>query len=129
MSRLVFVQNFGCQMNDYDVERMVEVLRKEGYEATQRADEADLILINSCSVREKAEQKVASAAGRFRELKQTRPGLLVAIGGCVAQQEGPRLLRRAPAADFTFAPNQIPSLCGLVDRPLHQRPRFSATQS
>src|SRR5262245_41592723 len=84
----VFVQDFGCQMNDYDVARMVEVLRMDGYEATLQVENADLILVNSCSIREKAEQKVASAVGRYRELKAARPHLLVAIGGCVAQQEG-----------------------------------------
>jgi tRNA-2-methylthio-N6-dimethylallyladenosine synthase len=84
--RRLFIQNFGCQMNDYDVERMREVLGARGYDAAATAEEADLIVINTCSVREKAEAKVASAAGRFRELKEQRPGVTVAIGGCVAQQ-------------------------------------------
>ena len=108
--RRLFVQNFGCQMNEYDVERMRELLGKEGYDAVDAADQADLIVINTCSVREKAEAKVASAAGRFKELKQARPELVVAIGGCVAQQEGARLLKRVPTADFTFGPDQIPAL-------------------
>src|SRR5215475_5317438 len=114
--RRLFVQNFGCQMNDYDVERMREVLAQKGYDAAQTADEADLIVINTCSVREKAEAKVASAAGRFKELKQQNPGLVLAIGGCVAQQEGERLLRRIPVADFTFGPDQIGSLPDLLGR-------------
>src|SRR5215831_20704683 len=91
--RRVYIQNFGCQMNEYDVERMVEVLRLEGYESAATAEDADLIVLNSCSIREKSEHKVASAAGRYRELKQRRPGLLLAVGGCVAQQEGDRLLK------------------------------------
>jgi len=124
--RRLFVQNFGCQMNDYDVERMREVLAARGYDAAASADEADLIVINTCSVREKAEAKVASAAGRFRELKQQRPGVMVAIGGCVAQQEGERLLKRIPVADFTFGPDQIPSLPELLDRRANGG-RFAAT--
>src|SRR3954470_14726467 len=124
--RRLFVQNFGCQMNDYDVERMREVLGREGFDAVETADEADLIVINTCSVREKAEAKVASTAGRYRELKEQRPGVMVAIGGCVAQQEGERLLKRIPVADFTFGPDQIPSLPELVDRRA-SGPRFAAT--
>jgi len=114
-------------MNDYDVERMREVMGARGYDATESAEDADLIVINTCSVREKAEAKVASAAGRFRELKQARPGLMVAIGGCVAQQEGERLLKRIPVADFTFGPDQIPSLGALVDRRAAGG-RFAATE-
>src|SRR5215471_10007703 len=125
--RRLFVQNFGCQMNDYDVERMRELLGREGYDAVESADEADLIVINTCSVREKAEAKVASAAGRFKELKQQRPGLVLAIGGCVAQQEGERLLRRIPVADFTFVPDQIGALPELLGRHAQERRRFAAT--
>lgn len=125
--RRLFVQNFGCQMNDYDVERMREVLGARGYDAAATAEEADLIVINTCSVREKAEAKVASAAGRYRELKRERPGVMVAIGGCVAQQEGARLLRRIPVADFTFGPDQIPSLPALVER-RGREGRFAATE-
>ena len=122
----IYVQNFGCQMNDYDAERMVEVMRRQGYAATHNAEEADLIIINSCSVRDKAEQKTASAAGRYRELKQAKPGLVVAVGGCVAQQEGDRLLERVPVADFTFGPDLIPALPSLMKGV--SRKRFAATQ-
>jgi tRNA-2-methylthio-N6-dimethylallyladenosine synthase len=123
----LFIQNFGCQMNDYDVERMREVLGARGYDAAATAEEADLIVINTCSVREKAEAKVASAAGRYRELKEQRPGVMLAIGGCVAQQEGDRLLKRIPLADFTFGPDQIPSLPQLVERRALGG-RFAATE-
>jgi tRNA-2-methylthio-N6-dimethylallyladenosine synthase len=109
-SRRVFIENFGCQMNDYDVERMVEVLRKNGFERIEEADGADLIVINTCSIREKAEHKAASAAGRYKPLKDKNPSLVVAIGGCVAQQEGDALLRKIPVADLTFGPDQIPRL-------------------
>jgi tRNA-2-methylthio-N6-dimethylallyladenosine synthase len=108
--RRVFIESFGCQMNDYDVERMLEVLRKSGYERTESAEAADLVVINTCSIREKAENKAASAAGRYKPLKDKNPNLVVAIGGCVAQQEGPALLKRIPMADLTFGPDQIPSL-------------------
>jgi tRNA-2-methylthio-N6-dimethylallyladenosine synthase len=114
--RRVFIESCGCQMNDYDVARMVEVLRRSGFERIEAAEQADLIIINTCSIREKAEGKAASAAGRYKTLKDQRPGLVVAIGGCVAQQEGEALLKRIPVADLTFGPDQIPKL---VDHMLH----------
>jgi tRNA-2-methylthio-N6-dimethylallyladenosine synthase len=123
----VYIQNFGCQMNAYDVDRMVEVLRRDGWQNAASADEADLILLNSCSIREKSEHKVASAAGRYKELKAQRPGVVVAVGGCVAQQEGERLLRRLPVVDFSFGPDQIPALSRLVGRWRGERRRFAAT--
>jgi tRNA-2-methylthio-N6-dimethylallyladenosine synthase len=123
----VYIQNFGCQMNAYDAERMVEVLRRQGWQSAPSADDADLILLNSCSIREKSEHKVASAAGRYRELKQRRPGVVLAVGGCVAQQEGERLLRRLPLVDFTFGPDNIARLGRLVDRLHGERRRFAAT--
>jgi tRNA-2-methylthio-N6-dimethylallyladenosine synthase len=126
--RRVFIQNFGCQMNDYDVERMLELLRKDGYEPAGSADEADLIVLNSCAIREKSEHKVASAAGRLKELKELKPELVVAVGGCVAQQEGERLIRRLPVADLTFGPDQIPNLPSLLRRQKQTRHRFAATE-
>ena len=115
-SRRVFIESFGCQMNDYDVERMTEVLRRDGFERTEVAEEADMIVVNTCSIREKAENKAASAAGRYQKLKERNPNLLVAIGGCVAQQEGEALLKRIPSADLTFGPDQIPSLGAHYDK-------------
>lgn len=109
-ARRVFIENFGCQMNDYDVERMVEVLRRSGFQRIEEPEGADLIVINTCSIREKAEHKAASAAGRYKPLKDKNPSLVVAIGGCVAQQEGDALLRKIPIADLTFGPDQIPRL-------------------
>jgi tRNA-2-methylthio-N6-dimethylallyladenosine synthase len=128
MKPRVYVQNFGCQMNDYDVERMVELLRKDGYEPASSAEEADLVVLNSCAIREKSEHKVASAAGRLKELKDLKPHLVVAVGGCVAQQEGERLIRRLPVADLTFGPDQIPNLPSLLRRQKETRRRFSATE-
>jgi tRNA-2-methylthio-N6-dimethylallyladenosine synthase len=126
--RRVYIQNFGCQMNDYDVERMHELLRKDGFEAAPSAEEADLIVLNSCAIREKSEHKVASAAGRLKELKAQRPHVTVAIGGCVAQQEGDRLLKRLPVADFTFGPDQIPNLPSLIGQFRQERRRFANTE-
>jgi len=127
MHKRVYIQNFGCQMNDYDVERMVELLRAQGYRSAASAEDADLIVLNSCAIREKAEHKVQSAAGRLKELKERKPGLVVAIAGCVAQQEGDRLLRRVPTADFTFGPDLLPRLPELLARFADGRRRFSVT--
>jgi tRNA-2-methylthio-N6-dimethylallyladenosine synthase len=124
----VYIQNFGCQMNEYDVERMVEVLRAGGYESAPSADDADLIVLNSCSIREKSEHKVASAAGRLKELKDKKPHLVLAVGGCVAQQEGDRLLKRLPLADFTFGPDNIPTIPRLLERFADGKRRFAATE-
>jgi tRNA-2-methylthio-N6-dimethylallyladenosine synthase len=126
--RRVFLQNFGCQMNDYDVERMQELLRADGWEPATGMEDADLVVFNSCSIREKAEHKVVSEAGRLRELKQLKPSLIVAIGGCVAQQEGDRLLKRAPVADFTFGPDQLVQLPRLLERFAADKRRFAATE-
>lgn len=112
----VFIESFGCQMNDYDVERMTEVLRRDGFERTEVVEEADMIVVNTCSIREKAENKAASAAGRYQKLKERNPNLLVAIGGCVAQQEGEALLKRIPSADLTFGPDQIPNLAAHYEK-------------
>ncbi len=113
-------------MNDYDVARLTEVLRGDGYERTENPDEADLVLINTCSVREKAEAKVASAAGRYREWKH-KPGAVLAIGGCVAQQEGAKLLKRIPHADLTFGPDQIKNVPSLLQRVRAERQRIATT--
>jgi tRNA-2-methylthio-N6-dimethylallyladenosine synthase len=115
-------------MNDYDVARMLEVLRADGYQPAGSAEEADLIVLNSCAIREKAEHKVQSAAGRLKELKAQKPGLVLAVAGCVAQQEGERLLKRVPTADFTFGPDQIPSMSRLLARFEDKKRRFAATE-
>ena len=122
-----FVQNFGCQMNDYDVERLTEVLRRDGYERTEDLDAADLVLIETCAIREKSEAKVASAAGRLKEWR-AQPGRQLAIGGCVAQQEGPKLLKRIPHADLTFGPDQIPNVPELLRSAARERRRIATTE-
>jgi len=112
----LFIRTFGCQMNIHDSRRMQDVLRPHGYRITRSAEEADVILVNTCSVREKSHQKVLSALGRFGRLKDARPGLLVGVAGCVAQQEGAALLAMVPGLDLVFSPDHIGSLPGLLER-------------
>ena len=101
-TKKVFVQTFGCQMNEYDTDKMLEVLKKENYESTDSTQKADLIILNTCSIREKAEQKVYSQLGRLRKLKENNPQLLIGVGGCVAQQEGDTILKRDKNVDLVF---------------------------
>jgi tRNA-2-methylthio-N6-dimethylallyladenosine synthase len=123
--RKVFVHTFGCQMNESDSERMVELLARHAWARTPHPEDADLILLNTCSVREKAEQKLLSALGRYREHKARR-GALLAVGGCVAQQEKERLLSRVPYLDFVFGPDNLGRLPELVTR-AGRRERFAET--
>lgn len=113
MKRL-YIQTYGCQMNQHDSARIVHTMRQMDYSPTDRVEEADLILLNTCSVRDKAEQKVYSALGRWRELKEKREGLIIGVGGCVAQQEGEALLRRIPYLDLVFGTHHIHKLPQMV---------------
>ncbi len=124
-ARKVFVHTFGCQMNESDSDRMVEALAGRDWSRTPHPEDADLILLNTCSVREKAEQKLLSALGRYREHKARR-GSLIAVGGCVAQQEKDRLLKRVPYVDFVFGPDHVGRLPELVER-AGRRERFAET--
>jgi len=111
----VFIKTFGCQMNEYDSDKMADVLREsEGLELTQDPELADVILFNTCSVREKAAEKVFSDLGRFRQLKQRHPGLLIGVGGCVASQEGQHIVDRAPYVDLVFGPQTLHRLPALL---------------
>jgi tRNA-2-methylthio-N6-dimethylallyladenosine synthase len=121
------VQTFGCQMNVHDSRRIEEVLEDHGYAATEEAALADLIVLNTCSVREKAEQKLRSAVGAYRALKQQRPELVIAVAGCVAQQEGEKLLRRVPHLDVVIGPDNIPELPALVEQLRDGAPPLSRT--
>jgi tRNA-2-methylthio-N6-dimethylallyladenosine synthase len=127
-TRRVYIQNFGCQMNDYDAARIREILGRRGYEATTEAEEADLILLNTCSIREKAEAKVLSAAARYRGLKERRPEVVLAVAGCVAQQEGDRLLARLPQVDLVFGPDNIARCADLVESVRSSQRRLAATE-
>ncbi|WP_374678583.1 tRNA (N6-isopentenyl adenosine(37)-C2)-methylthiotransferase MiaB [Piscinibacter sp.] len=116
----VFIKTFGCQMNEYDSDKMVDVLQAaEGYETTTNVDEADLILFNTCSVREKAQEKVFSDLGRIKHLKAK--GVLIGVGGCVASQEGAAIIERAPYVDVVFGPQTLHRLPDLLARRTQQR--------
>ena len=106
-AKKVHIQTFGCQMNEYDTDKMLEVLKHENYSQTNCQDEADLIILNTCSIREKAENKVYSELGRLRKLKSKNPDLKIGVGGCVAQQEGKAILRRAKNVDFVFGTDNL----------------------
>lgn len=106
MTPKVHIKTFGCQMNEHDSFRMLDILRKAGYESTDDPREASVILLNTCSVRENPENKVYSYLGAFRELKAVNPAMILGVAGCVAQQEGPRLLEREKTLDLVFGPDQ-----------------------
>ncbi len=112
----LYIKTQGCQMNVYDSARMADVLAAEhGLELTELESEADVILINTCSIREKAQEKVFSQLGRWKALKTANPKLLIGVGGCVASQEGEALLRRAPQVDLVFGPQTLHRLPGMID--------------
>ena len=100
----LFIKTYGCQMNVYDSERMAESLGGQGYVTTDRADDADMILLNTCHIREKAAEKVYSELGRLKPLKDARPDLKIGVAGCVAQAEGEEIMRRQPAVDLVVGP-------------------------
>ena len=114
-TRKLFIRTFGCQMNEYDSEKMADVLNQYGpVEMTTNPDEADIILFNTCSVREKAQEKVFSDLGRVRHLKQQNPNLIIGVGGCVASQEGKTIIERAPYVDVVFGPQTLHRLPELI---------------
>ncbi|WP_297609006.1 tRNA (N6-isopentenyl adenosine(37)-C2)-methylthiotransferase MiaB [uncultured Sutterella sp.] len=113
-AKKLYLRSFGCQMNDYDSGRIADLLEERmGLEKTESLDEADVVILNTCSIREKAQEKVFSDLGRIREAKKCRPGMMIAVGGCVASQEGKKILDRAPWVDVVFGPqtlHRIPEL-------------------
>ena len=114
--RTVFVETWGCQMNELDSRRFIGLMAREGYLEAATPDEADLVLLNTCSVRDRAEQKVYDYLGRMAARKRVRPGLLLGVCGCVAQQEGEEILRRSPAVDFVLGTGRIELLPSIVRR-------------
>ena len=122
-AKKVFIRTFGCQMNEYDSDKMSDVLRAaEGYEPTDDVEQADLILFNTCSVREKAQEKVFSDLGRVKHLK--RKGVLIGVGGCVASQEGSAIIERAPYVDLVFGPQTLHRLPQMIEaRRAERRPQ------
>jgi len=116
MSKKVFVKSFGCQMNEYDSEKIEDILAsKNNLSRTNSPEDADLIVLNTCSVREKAEDKLFSDLGRYRKLKETKPHIQIAVGGCVASQEGEEIIKRAPYVDAVFGPQTLHRLPELIN--------------
>lgn len=115
VSNKLYIKTFGCQMNEYDSDKMADVLHtSNGMEQTDNPDNADLILFNTCSVREKAQEKVFHDLGRVRHLKESNPNLLIGVGGCVASQEGKEIVKRAPFVDLVFGPQTLHRLPQLI---------------
>ena len=116
MSKKLFIKTMGCQMNEYDSDKMADILRvSHGYELTDNSDDADLLLVNTCSIREKAQEKVFSELGRWRKLKEKNPQVRIGVGGCVASQEGDGITARAPFVDVVFGPQTLHRLPELLD--------------
>ncbi len=113
----LFIKTHGCQMNEYDSDKMAEVLaQSHDLELTENEAEADVILINTCSIREKAQEKVFSQLGRWRKLKANKPNIVIGVGGCVASQEGEAIIKRAPFVDLVFGPQTLHRLPQMVDQ-------------
>ena len=116
MSRKLFIKTMGCQMNEYDSDKMADVLHEShGFELTSAPENADLLLINSCSIREKSQEKVFSELGRWRAWKEKQPEIIIGVGGCVASQEGEGIRKRAPYVDIVFGPQTLHRLPAMVD--------------
>ena len=116
MANKLYIKTFGCQMNEYDSEKMADVLREShGYQLTEHPEDADLLLVNTCSIREKAQEKVFSELGRWRSWKERRPELMIGVGGCVASQEGDGISKRAPFVDVVFGPQTLHRLPEMID--------------
>ena len=124
MAQKLYIQTNGCQMNEYDSDKMQDVLQaSHGMEMTDIPEEADVLLLNTCSIREKAQEKVFSAIGRWRKIKNKRPEVIIGVGGCVASQEGAAIQKRAPYVDIVFGPQTLHRLPELLDeaRRTHKR--------
>ncbi|MGQ9659878.1 MAG: tRNA (N6-isopentenyl adenosine(37)-C2)-methylthiotransferase MiaB [Thermochromatium sp.] len=129
MSRKLFIQTYGCQMNEYDSARLAAALRvAAGLELTDRPEEADVLLLNTCSIREKAQEKVFSQLGRWKPWKQARPDLVIGVGGCVASQEGEAIRARAPYVDLVFGPQTLHRLPQMLkDLETSRRPQVDVS--
>ena len=116
-AKTIYLRSFGCQMNDYDSARIIDLMRERcGYSRVQTPEEADLVVVVTCSIREKAQEKTFSDLGRIREIKKIRPAMMIAVGGCVASQEGRHILERAPWVDVVFGPQTLHLLPELLEK-------------
>ena len=117
MTGRLYISTYGCQMNEYDSDKMADVLREShGLALTDDPSEADVLLVNTCSIREKAQEKTFSEIGRWKRLKAERPELVIGVGGCVASQEGDAVIRRAPYVDMVFGPQTLHRLPEMLER-------------
>ncbi|WP_057832015.1 tRNA (N6-isopentenyl adenosine(37)-C2)-methylthiotransferase MiaB [Colwellia sp. TT2012] len=117
MSKKLYIKTWGCQMNEYDSQKMAELLDStHGYTLVDEAEQADVILLNTCSIREKAQEKVFHQLGRWKRLKETKPDLLIGVGGCVASQEGDAIRKRAPFVDMIFGPQTLHRLPEMINQ-------------
>ncbi len=117
MTKKLFIKTWGCQMNEYDSEKMADLLDStHGYELAQEAEDADVILLNTCSIREKAQEKVFHQLGRWKHLKKHKPELIIGVGGCVASQEGDTIRQRAPFVDMVFGPQTLHRLPEMIEQ-------------
>ena len=122
VSKKIFIKSFGCQMNEYDSSKMLDLMRLErDMELTDDPSVADLILLNTCSIREKPQEKVFSQLGRWKEYKKINPNLVIGVGGCVASQEGTNIIRRAPYVDLVFGPQTLHRLPAMYDQVINSR--------
>ncbi len=129
MSGKIYIKTFGCQMNEYDSDKMADVLSAtEGLTPTDTPEDADVILFNTCSVRENAQEKVFHYLGRMRHLKAVNPNLIIGVGGCVASQEGAAIVARAPYVDVVFGPQTLHRLPELIRGTPHVRARAGRYQ-
>ena len=120
MKKKLFVKTHGCQMNEYDSAKMIDLLQeKEDFELAESEEQADLLILNTCSIREKAQERVFHQIGRWRKIKEKNPDLKIAIGGCVASQEGEKIIKRAPSVDIVFGPQTLHKLPGLYLSLIH----------
>ena len=116
MGTKLYIKTYGCQMNEYDSDKTVDILKeKKGVELTNDVNEADIVLLNTCSIRDKAEAKVYSELGRLNKLKKKNPNLKIGVGGCVATQEGINIQKRAPYVDLIYGPQTIHRVSDLLD--------------
>ncbi|MCC6593440.1 MAG: tRNA (N6-isopentenyl adenosine(37)-C2)-methylthiotransferase MiaB, partial [Xanthomonadales bacterium] len=117
MAGKLFIKTHGCQMNEYDSSKMADVLAAaEGLTLTDDESEADVILVNTCAIREKAQEKVFSQLGQWKQLKKAKPALVIGVGGCVASQEGEAIVKRAPFVDLVFGPQTLHRLPEMVQK-------------
>ena len=116
MKKKLFIKTHGCQMNEYDSAKMIDLLQeKENFELAESEEQADLLILNTCSIREKAQERVFHQIGRWRKIKEKNPDLKIAIGGCVASQEGEKIIKRAPSVDIVFGPQTLHKLPDLYN--------------